>query len=328
MINEQLEFEPVRRALYTPWELFAGFLDDDPQSFAQTTDFKIYREFLRQGGSTPRDPYVAMLRALHDSSMTQLTGQFIDDKKVVAIMGGHNVLRGTDDYEQVAGLARTLAERGYLVASGGGPGAMEASHLGAAHAGHSDAAFRSALALLAQTPELSAGHWSALSHAGEPNSAFIRAIHDWVQPALDLARTLENPGESLAVPTWHYGHEATTPFATAIGKLFQNSIREDGLLAIATHGVVFSPGKAGTLQEVFQDAAQNAYSAYGVSPMVLLGRAFWTTEFPVAPVLASLFSDQYHRIVLITDDVDEAVAFIEAAEPTPSKLHPRHTPAE
>ena len=52
---------------------------------------------------------------------------------------------------------------------------------------------------------------------------------------------------------------------------FSNSEREDGLLAVAKAGIVFVPGGPGTLQEVFQDAAQNAYETYGrSSPMVFL----------------------------------------------------------
>ena len=75
---------------------------------------------------------------------------------------------------------------------------------------------------------------------------------------------------SLAVPTWFYGHEPTNQFATHIAKYFANSIREDGLLALATRGVVFAPGSAGTVQEVFQDATQNHYRLFSaLSPMVL-----------------------------------------------------------
>ena len=41
-----------------------------------------------------------------------------------------------------------------------------------------------------------------------------------------------------------------------------------GLLAIAKHGVIYAPGSAGTIQEIFQDAAQNHYSSFGPpSPM-------------------------------------------------------------
>ena len=90
-----------------------------------------------------------------------------------------------------------------------------------------------------------------------------------------------------------YGWEPTTVFAADIGKYFQNSIREDGLLAAATHGIVFAEGSAGTLQEVFQDAAQNFYRSFpappeagsGIfSPMVFLGD-YWTTDPDADPTV-------------------------------------------
>ena len=65
-------------------------------------------------------------------------------------------------------------------------------------------------------------------------------------------------GESLGVPTWVYLDEPTSAFATHIAKYFTNSIREDGLLAIARSGVVYTPGGAGTAQEIFTDTAQNS----------------------------------------------------------------------
>ena len=50
-------------------------------------------------------------------------------------------------------------------------------------------------------------------------------------------------------------------FATDIAKYFENSLREEGLLALALAGVVFARGNAGTVQEIFQDACQNYYRA-------------------------------------------------------------------
>ena len=99
--------------------------------------------------------------------------------------------------------------------------------------------------------------------------------------------------ESLAVPTWFYGHEPTNQFATHVAKYFANSIREDGLLAIATRGVVFSPGAAGTTQEVFQDATQNHYAVFGTaSPMVFLDSVFWNEILPAEPLLRTLAGDR------------------------------------
>ena len=61
-------------------------------------------------------------------------------------------------------------------------------------------------------------------------------------------------------------------FATAIAKYFRNAIREAILLQVCDAGIVFLPGAAGTVQEVFQDACENYYAAEtSVAPMVLVG---------------------------------------------------------
>jgi hypothetical protein len=124
-------------------------------------------------------------------------------------------------------------------------------------------------------------------------------------------------GESLAIPTWFYAGEPVGQFASHIAKYFANSIREDGLLAIAVCGVVFAPGRAGTIQELFQDAAQNAYGISGASPMVLLSRDRYAGE----PSLYALLRDEARRfggfesLVTVCDDPLEALAFIEAHQP-------------
>ncbi len=78
----------------------------------------------------------------------------------------------------------------------------------------------------------------------------------------------------LAVPTWLYGHEPANLFAGAIAKYFSNAIREDTLLRLARGGMVFAPGWAGTVQEVFQAATKAFYRTDGDSgPLVFLDRA-------------------------------------------------------
>ena len=72
--------------------------------------------------------------------------------------------------------------------------------------------------------------------------------------------------------------EPISQFASHIAKYFSNSIREDGMLAVATAGIVFAPGGAGTMQEIFQDAAQNAYRTFGRSPMAFLDTHHYCAE--------------------------------------------------
>ncbi|BAU86393.1 rossmann fold nucleotide-binding protein [Streptomyces laurentii] len=61
----------------------------------------------------------------------------------------------------------------------------------------------------------------------------------------------------MGIPTWFYGREPPNAFASQVAKYFANAIREDGLPARSTAGVVFLPGAAGTVQEIFDDATPN-----------------------------------------------------------------------
>ena len=110
-------------------------------------------------------------------------------------------------------------------------------------------------------------------------------------------------------------------FPTAIAKYFANSEREDGLLTIATHGVIFAPGSAGTIQEIFQDAAQNHYRTSGcASPMIFLGTRYWQHTKPVYPLLQHLAAGEAYRDLLcLTDSLDEAVERIKAFKPEPPR---------
>ncbi len=85
-------------------------------------------------------------------------------------------------------------------------------------------------------------------------------------------------------------------------------------MTIAHGGVIYSAGSAGTIQEVFQDACQNHYNTVGVvSPMVFLGRDYWTRVKPVYPLLERLAAGQeYAKYLLLTDSAEEALQAIEA----------------
>ena len=129
---------------------------------------------------------------------------------------------------------------------------MEAANLGAYLATEDSGAVENAVAILARSPEF-----------GEPG---------YHEQALKVMENYPVGHDSLAIPTWFYGHEPSNLFATRIAKYFSNGIREDVLLAVSIHGVVFAPGSAGTTQEVFMDATQNHYATFGwYSPMVFLG---------------------------------------------------------
>ena len=310
-----LPYQPIPQRLYTRADLFRGFDPGQPASWGCTVDFEIYRHFVVEGRTTPRNPYMGMMQALHDNAISQATSQFIVGRKVVAVIGDHRLGRDTAAYRDAVMLARRLTRQGMLICTGGGPGAMEASHLGAALAAAADVDLDEALARLKPysiVPDLGA----IVNDAGGIDPALELQAFDWFKPSFELAESIQPAGESLAIPTWHFGHEPATPFASHIAKYFQNSIREDGLLAIARQGIICMQGKAGTIQEIFQDSAQNYYQKYNrFSPMVLFGVEYWTKTYPVAALLEKLFADQYQRYVLVTDDMEAAARFVEQYTP-------------
>lgn len=327
MRKRDLPFQPIRSRLYTSSELSAGFDPTRPDSMAEMADFLTYRYFKVNGRATPVDEFVGMMEALHDNSILQAMFAFLTDRpRIAAIMGGHREIRGSTNYRRVAQLANKLSKKGFLLASGGGPGAMEATHLGALLQNHDQAALDQAVDALTVEVELPPNAQNVVDSFGRVDMDIVKALHKWSAPAHALMGQVKNPGESLAVPTWHYGHEPVTPLASHAAKYFLNSIREDVLLYLASQGIIFAPGRAGTLQEVFQDAAQNYYPDEGkfFSPMIFFDAdGFWTNKLPVKPLLESLFKlggpereEQFRHNVLFTDDIDRIVTFLEERAPS------------
>ena len=289
-------FSPYRAALYSIDELYDTFDWRQPDSYARCFDARVYAHYLAQGKDKPPSIVESLARRLHDHAITDAVEEMIEGRWVVAIMGGHAMLRSEKSYADVARIARALTQKGFLLASGGGPGAMEATHVGAWFASRYEAEMREAIAVLSQAPGYEDGRWL---------SAAFEVRERW---------PFDGAHQSLGIPTWLYGHEPPNAFATHVAKYFANSVREDGLLAIAKGGVIFSRGSAGTIQEIFQDACQNHYESHGgSSPMVFLDRAYWTEDKPVYPLLRQLAEGRsYARWLSITDDVDEAVEAIAA----------------
>ncbi len=83
------------------------------------------------------------------------------------------------------------------------------------------------------------------------------------------------------------------------------------------HGVVFSPGSAGTTQEVFMDATQNHYSTFDlISPMVFLGCEHFSSDTLIYDCLQKQASGKsYAEYMLLTDSVDDICEFIASHPP-------------
>jgi predicted Rossmann-fold nucleotide-binding protein len=321
-----LLFQPLRDRLYSVQELFTGFVESRPGSYAETADFRIYLQYVTAGGYAPTDYFTAMMEAVHDNAIREATQDYLKSastRAAVAFMGGHDLPRNHPVYLRVAFLARELARRSFLPISGGGPGAMEATHLGALHRNATPAALTRALRELGRFPDLPRGLQNIVAVDGTIDRRLVRKAQAWLQPAYRIRRRIRNPGESLAIPTWLYGHEPTTVLATQIAKYFQNSVREDRLLAVATHGVIYVEGKAGTLQEIFQDASQNYYRVLGdFSPMIFFGTRQWTETLPVVQVLKKLFKPKdFKRYVCVTDEPAAILEFLgeHARKETPAQ---------
>ncbi len=269
-----------RTSLYTAEELY------DAPVYADTLDERAHDWALR-----PPSPRDSLAQALHDHAVDEALTAWMTGRSLVGVMGGHALVRGEPAYGEAARLGALLG-RTHTVATGGGPGAMEAANLGGRLAHEPEAVLVEALERLAETP----------------------SYHPTVDAWVATARTVTGLGDSpsLGIPTWFYGHEPSNLFATAIAKYFRNALREAILLQICDAGIVFLPGAAGTVQEVFQDACENYYAAEAsVAPMVLVGTSYWTGEVPVWPLLQSLARGRVMEPhIHLVETVEEAATLV------------------
>ena len=302
---ESVPFVVDPQSLYTTDMLYAGFDINEPQTFTHCYDQRVYHHFIEHGKTTD-DTLESLARNMHDFCIMQrlkhLLSQY-DQRKVVAVMGGNAMKRDEAIYKKVARISKLLTEQGTLMVSGGGSGAMEATGFGAWMAGRSEVEFHEALSRLVAAP--------TQDHPDYLTASFS-ILRDY--PQTEYA--------NLSIPTWLYGHEWTSPFSTHIAKLFANSVREDTLLTIAYGGIIYAPGRAGTIQEVFQEAVQNHYLTFGFSsPMIFLDTTFWTKTMPFYPLLVELMNKGLYKNLrlTLTDETEEIVNTITTFQ-TESKM--------
>ncbi|WP_238343018.1 LOG family protein [Nocardioides cynanchi] len=277
---DDLPVDPYRTTLYTAAELY------DAPVYADSLDARTYAWSLRPPTSAD-----SLAQALHDHAVDQALTAWLAGRHLVGVMGGHELMRGERAYAEAVHLGSLLGAS-HTVATGGGPGAMEAANLGGRLAHVGAEALDEALAWLADTP------------------SFRPSVDAWVSAALPVNALGDAP--TLGIPTWFYGHEPPNVFATAIAKYFRNATREAILLQVCDAGIVFLPGAAGTVQEIFQDACENYYAATeSVAPMVLVGRSYWTVDYPAWPLLQALARGRaMEPHVHLVDTVEEAAALV------------------
>jgi predicted Rossmann-fold nucleotide-binding protein len=277
---------------------------------------------MSQDEVTPRSLTIAESAAarLHDTAMERASARLLlaHGMPAIAVMGGHDVRRDDPSYRKVVEICWKLRRRGYLIVTGGGPGLMEAGNLGAFLANQPETAIAEAIRDL---PEK-----NFKSHEWLKTAALVRAKFNssWSAP-------IGSNQTSLAIPTWLYGHEPPNLFSSHIAKLFYNSLREDGLVTVAGGGIIFGPGNAGTVQEIFQDLTQNYYRGrLPATPMVFLDAAYWSRSCddsltfppkknpnkPLLPLMRQLAAEKdFLSAILVTDDVDEIVRFLDRSKP-------------
>ncbi len=286
-----LPFNAYRGHLYTGAELFAGIAGSE---YEDVPDARIFQWCL-QAGRAP-SLHATLATAMHDHAISDALDDFLTavPTPVVGVMGGHDAPRGSAQYAQAADLGRSLTLAGFFVATGGGPGAMEAANLGAYLSAYDGGTLDRALLTLAAVP------------------GFRPSVTEWARAALAVVDEHPDGAQTLGIPTWFYGHEPPNIFATKIAKYFTNALREAVLLDRSRGGIVFLPGAAGTVQEIFQDACENYYAAEGaVVPMVFVGRHYWENEVPVLPLLRKLaVGRSMESHVHAVDTVAEAVAVL------------------
>lgn len=283
-----LPFNPYRSRLYAPSDLYHG-LDE---GYARAVDARIYAWF--RAPDRTRDLSGTLAMALHDHSIDDALGDAgtgYPAERTVGVMGGHAVVRATPAYVQAVELGRALATAGRLVVTGGGPGSMEAANLGAWFH-RTPARIPGALALLAEAPE------------------FESDVDAWARAGLAARALADEPGFTLGVPTWVYGHEPPNVFVAASAKYFDNARREEALLQRCRGGIVYLPGAAGTVQEIFEAVTGDYYARTSgdVAPLVLLGERHWTSDVPVWPLLSALARGRIMEgSIHLVDDVPAAL---------------------
>jgi len=288
-----------RDRLYEVDELMSGYRSDAPM---ENLDARIAAH-VKASGIPPADVDEAIAQVVHDQGVDQAMRAYVatsraKGRNVAGVMGGASMRRDAPAYRLAAQTAKALSEAGSLVATGGGLGIMEAGNLGAYFAGHADDALHAAVDDLARCP-------SYPGHEAE-----------YVDTARAITARRRAGAPSLAVATWRYDNEPISQFATHIAKLFQNSVREDGLLSIADAGVTYFEGGFGTLQEIFQDLAQNAYAAPAQrAAMVFVDTAAYGrsgSPFHLARARAARATAPFDDLIALADSPGEVVAAMTA----------------
>ncbi|MDE1161256.1 MAG: hypothetical protein PW792_04830 [Acidobacteriaceae bacterium] len=300
-----VNFDPARTKLYTQEELMHG---RDSAKGKMGWDVEVYHLYVEHGGAYA-DRGIARRESLHDDSIAYALRQYAaaiaaQHKQIVGIMG--NALedeRCSVAYRQTAELGYELTRAGYIVSTGGGPGEMEAANLGAYLAHYEPSSLDAAIEIFRKYAVRSA----------DPTMCSYASHAEYEDAAIAVLKSFPNGSDNLGVPTWFYGHEPSNAFATHVAKFFSNAIREDALLAYANGGVIFTEGRAGLRQEIFQKLTMNDFdTTCYTSPLVFLGKKEFERGglYPLILDIETPYKSQPG--IATTDSVKETVAFLKS----------------
>ncbi len=293
-------YSPDRDSLYTVDELMDGYDSDAPM---QSLDARLAAH-VKTCGIPPGDVDEAIAQVVHDQGVDQAMRAYVaasvaKGRHIVGVMGGSSTPRDAPAYQLAAATAKAVSEAGFLVATGGGLGIMEAGNLGAYFAGSPDDELYAAIDDLKRCP------------------VYLGNEAQYIDSARSITAGRRAGAPSLAVATWRFDQEPISQFSTHIAKLFQNSVREDGLLSIADAGVTYFEGGFGTLREIFQDLAQNG----SAEPARQMGMVFVDTAayggpgspFHLVRASAARGAPPFDDLITLADSADAVVAAMTAA---------------
>lgn len=189
-------------------------------------------------------------QALHDSDTAILLqiylNRFATESKI-GFIGNLDLHRNTKEYSDLAFMSKHLAEKGYVFISGGEPG-MEAVHLGAWFACHTDNALLEAIEMLAKAPYYyGQKEWN------------IPFAHEWDRTAREVQEKYPriHPGNDIAIASiYHGGHEPAAviahmelraghkqppmSFASRYVTILNRQQREEAIVLSASAAVIFT----------------------------------------------------------------------------------------
>ena len=249
-----------RTSLYAPEDLY------DTPTYLKSHDAHAYA-WSRH--ATDRDAMLA--RTLHDHAIDDALAEWISGRQLVGVMGGHALRRDEPAY-------------------------AEAARFGHARGRPADRRHR---------------RWAGRDGGGQPRRLPLRAAPEVAGrrpppagegagvPPLDRRTGWRPPAPYARSTRTERTRSASRPGTTATSRPTCSRRRSRSTSAtpcarrccvqICDAGIVFLPGRGGTVQEVFQDACENYYAdESSVAPMVLVGAAYWTETLPVWPLLQVL----------------------------------------